>query len=177
MMIAIISGIIKRGGKSQDAVMGDINSNLRLICGSVEIEQAAAELVTTRPCWCSSETISHICSNDCWVTDISLQRLSLPLPLLLLLLLPPPLISTCKAERVWQRRLTPNISSHMRQSAHYDVGDWLKCALVRMLMLAGALQPLGRPTQAICWHNNRGGNLENKNIWMLLSNVIHLFGR
>lgn len=25
--------------------MGDINSNLRLICGSVEIEQAAAELV------------------------------------------------------------------------------------------------------------------------------------
>lgn len=51
MMIAIISGIIKRGGgKSQDAVMGDINSNLRLICGSVEIEQAAAELVTTRPC-------------------------------------------------------------------------------------------------------------------------------
>lgn len=50
MMIAIISGIIKRGGESQDAVMGDINSNLRLICGSVEIEQAAAELVTTRPC-------------------------------------------------------------------------------------------------------------------------------
>lgn len=40
MMIAIISGIVK--GQSQDAVMGDINCDLWLICceaGSVEIEQ------------------------------------------------------------------------------------------------------------------------------------------
>lgn len=59
MMIVIISGIIK--GKSQDAVMGDINCNLRLICGSVKIEQAfTADAESSEPHGFAKDSFENI---------------------------------------------------------------------------------------------------------------------